>query len=170
MMVSPWLLKRSVIRLIFYNSDTNLKIELPLEQLDLMHSLCDESNPYETGGIIIGRYSDDGLTAHISEITNSPDDSIKRRSSFKRGIQGLQKKLNMLWGNRYYYLGEWHYHPNSSSFPSEHDIKQMISLSHNKKLHCPEPILIVLGGNKNKWSLNVIVIANERIISFHEEK
>ena len=82
-----------MIRLIFYNSDINLKIELPIEQLDLLHSLCDESNPYETDGIIIGRYSDDGLTAFISEITNSPDDSIKKMTSFKRGINGLKKSL-----------------------------------------------------------------------------
>ena len=43
-----------MIELILINSDTNLKIELPIEQLNILHYLCDESNPYETGGIIIG--------------------------------------------------------------------------------------------------------------------
>ncbi len=160
----------SVIRLIFYNSDINLKIELPIEQLDLLHSLCDESNPYETGGIIIGRYSDDGLTAFISEITNSPDDSIKKMTSFKRGINGLKKKLDTLWKDDLYYLGEWHYHPNSSSTPSEYDIKQMISLSKNKRLNCPEPILIIIGGNKSNWTYGVSVIFNKMIVCFYEVK
>lgn len=158
-----------MINLVLINSDTNLKIELPIEQLNILHCLCDKSNPYETGGIIIGRYSDDGLTAQISEVTNSPADSIKKKAFFKRGVRGLQKKLDMLWKDSYYYLGEWHYHPNSSSTPSHSDIDQMISLSHNLKLNCPEPILIVIGGNKNEWLLNVIVIANDKIIPFHEE-
>ena len=65
-----------VIELVFCNSDINLQIELSSEQLDLLHKLCEESNPYETGGIVIGRYSDNGVTAFIFEITNSPDDSI----------------------------------------------------------------------------------------------
>lgn len=156
-----------VIELVFYNSDTNLKIELPIEQLELLHSLCDESNPYETGGIIIGKYSDDGSTALISEIINAPDDSIKKKTYFKRGINGLQKKLDSIWGKSYY-LGEWHYHPNSSPAPSRSDIEQMISLSNNIKLHCPEPILIVIGGNKNNWLLNIIVIANDKVLYFQK--
>ena len=47
--------------MVFFNSDTHLKIELPIEQLNIMHNLCDKSNPYETGGILIGSYSDDNL-------------------------------------------------------------------------------------------------------------
>lgn len=157
-----------VIELVFYNSDTNLQIELSNEQLDLLHKLCEESNPYETGGIIIGKYSDDGLTAHISEISNSPVDSVKKKALFKRGIKGLQKRLDTLWKDGYYYLGEWHYHPNSLPNPSGSDIKQMISLSQNNKLNCPEPILVIIGGNKENWLQTVIVIAKETIISFDE--
>lgn len=156
--------------MVFFNFDTHLKIELPIEQLNIMHNLCDKSNPYETGGILIGSYSDDNFTAHISEITNSPDDSVKKKTLFKRGTNGLQIKLDTLWKDSQYYLGEWHYHPNSSPTPSRSDIEQMVSFSHDKKLNCPEPILIILGGNKDNWLLNVIVIANEKIFSFHEVK
>ena len=156
--------------MVFFNSDTHLKIELPIKQLNIMHNLCDKSNPYETGGILIGSYSGDNFTAHISEITNSPDDSVKKKTQFKRGINGLQIKLDTLWKDNQYYLGEWYYHPNSSPTPSRSDIEQMLSLSHDKKLNCPEPILIILGGNKDNWLLNVIVIANEKIVSFHEVK
>ncbi|MBE6847568.1 MAG: hypothetical protein E7503_05505 [Ruminococcus sp.] len=157
-----------VIELTLINSDANLKIELPIAQLNILHYLCDESNPYETGGIIIGKYSDDGLTAHISEISNSPADSVKKKAFFKRGIKGLQKRLDTLWKDNYYYLGEWHYHPNSMPTPSSSDIKQMISLSQNKKLNCPEPILIIIGGNREHWLQTVIVVANETIIPFYE--
>ena len=158
----------SVIELVFFNSDTNLKIELSIEQLDLLHKLCEKSNPYETGGIIIGRYSDDGLTAYVSEITNPPDDSIKKMTSFKRGVNGLQKKLDSLWKDNLYYLGEWHYHPNASSYPSEYDIKQMILLSNTKGLKCPEPILLIVGGDKDNWSYSACVILKDCVIQFYE--
>lgn len=157
-----------VIKLLFINLETNLKIDLPIDQLSILHRLCDESNPNETGGIIIGKYSDDRLTAYISEISNPPDDSVKKKTFFKRGIRGLQKRLDTLWKDSYYYLGEWHYHPDSLPTPSSSDIKQMISFSQNKKLNCPEPILIIIGGNKNHWLHNVMVIANETIIPFYE--
>lgn len=159
-----------VIELVFCNSDINLQIELSSEQLDLLHKLCEESNPYETGGTVIGRYSDNGVTAFIFEITNSPDDSIREMTSFKRGINGLQKRLDKLWKDNLYYLGEWHYHPNSLPIPSHSDIEQMISLSHNIKLNCPEPILIIIGGGNNNWLLNAMVIVNDKIFYFDESR
>lgn len=158
----------SVINLIFVNAELNLKIDLPIEQLKFVYRLCEESNPYETGGIIIGNYSNDGSTAYISEILTFPADSIKEKTFFKRGIKGLKKRLDMLWNDGYYYVGEWHYHPDSIPTPSSSDIKQMISFSQNKKLNCPEPILIIIGGTKNHWLHNVIVITNETIIPFDE--
>lgn len=160
----------SVIDLLFINTETNLKINLPDDQINILHLFCDESNPYETGGILIGKYSDDSLTAHISEISNSPNDSVKKKTIFKRGVKGLQKRLDALWKDSYYYLGEWHYHPNSLPTPSSSDIKQMVSLSQNKKLNCPEPILIIIGGNKNHWLHSVNVIANGTIYNFNVVK
>ncbi len=129
-----------------------------------MHNLCDISNPYETGGIIIGRYSDDGLTALITEITDAPDDSIYDLTSFIRGINGLQKKLDTLWRDRLYYLGEWHYHPNVSARPSITDIRQMITISKNSCLKCPEPILIIIGGNSYDWKCSVNLIIKDKYI------
>ena len=41
----------------------------------------------------------------------------------------------------------------------------MIEFSNNKKLNCSEPILVIIGGNSLKWSLNVYVYKNnEKII------
>ena len=41
-----------------------------------------------------------------------------------------------MWNQGRYYLGEWHYHPNTSSLPSGIDNNQMIKLSRDKKLIC----------------------------------
>ena len=69
-----------------------------------------------------------------------------------------------MWNQGQYYLGEWHYHPNASSLPSGIDNKQMIKLSRDKKLNCPEPILIIIGGYKDNWSINARLYVNSEEI------
>ena len=70
----------------------------------------------------------------------------------------------ILIGNYSRNLGEWHYHPNASSLPSGIDNKQMIKLSRDKKLNCPEPILIIIGGYKDNWSINARLYVNSEEI------
>ena len=52
-------------------------VKLPDQELEYIHSLCMNSYPYETGGILIGRYSDDLKWAEITTITGAPADPSK---------------------------------------------------------------------------------------------
>ena len=61
-----------------------------------------------------------------------------------------------------YYIGEWHFHPYSSPFPSATDLQTMHSLSEEEYLHCPEPILIIVGGKPSAWAYHVSVFASGR--------
>ena len=72
----------------------------------------------ETGGILVGHYSDDSRFAHITDLVPAPSDSISKRFSFQRGVRGVQRFLNQMWPKRKYYLGEWHFHPDGSASPS----------------------------------------------------
>lgn len=132
--------------------------------------LCSRSNPKETGGILIGKYSKDQSTAIITTIVPAPKNSISKHFSFLRGTKGLLKILDRSWDKGQYYLGEWHYHPNAQPNPSNQDIFQMIQLSKSEGLHCPEPILLILGGNKDKWMINIIVFVDERMIELLENE
>ena len=76
----------------------------------------------------------------------------------------MKKILDLAWDQGQYYLGEWHYHPNVSSTPSKTDKKQMIILSQDSKLKCPEPILIIVGGYQDHWNVNARVFANNQEI------
>lgn len=69
-----------------------------------------------------------------------------------------------------YYLGEWHYHPNTSAVPSSTDLKQMFILSKNNDLKCPEPILIIIGGNKSNWQISASVFFNNSYVRLALEK
>lgn len=126
--------------------------------LNSMQILCEASSPNETGGILIGHYTEDNNTAIITEFLTAPSDSDSGFTWFYRGTSGVIQKLNTIWNEkRHYYIGEWHYHPNSSSSLSNQDIKQMKSISKIKSYNCPEPILLIIGGNASLWENSVYV-------------
>lgn len=125
---------------------------------------CWNAGHYETGGILFGKYNDDLDDANILGFSTAPNDSKRGRFSFQRGIAGLQKMLHSLWQktDREYYLGEWHFHPYSSPVASSTDRQQMFAHANDRKLHCPEPIMIIIGGNPcHDWNVNIAVYTRE---------
>lgn len=160
-----WWIKQKMDNLFFQDNSQIYGINLSGEAYEQMLHYCHESDPYETGGILIGNYSLDQTTANIFRITPAPKNSKYTKSQFYRSSSGLKKILDAAWKQGQYYLGEWHYHPNALSFPSIIDKNQMMNLSHNKQLNCPEPILIIIGGYKNNWNINVrLYVNNQEII------
>lgn len=143
----------------FRDKDQKYNVYLNNTCYEQMLHYSDKSNPYETGGILIGNYSQDLTTANILQITPPPKNSILKKNSFYRASNDLEMMLDTAWEQGCYYLGEWHYHPNFYAIPSMADIKQMIDFSNNQNLKCPEPILVIIGGNKNNWDVTVSVFS-----------
>lgn len=134
--------------MIFISEDQKLTVELNISVEDQIRYYSKFANGKETGGILIGKYSDDLSKAIISLASGAPPDSTAGRTWFARGVKGLRKLLDKCHKTAgSYYLGEWHYHPFASPQPSGHDIKQMIAIARDTKYNCPEPIMIILGGN-----------------------
>jgi integrative and conjugative element protein (TIGR02256 family) len=134
------------------------KINIPHSLINEIQKLCKESLPKETGGILIGSYKENFTCASVSEILIAPPDSMAGPTWFFRGTKGVKKKLDKLWKEKKeYYLGEWHFHPNSSSNISIQDIKQMNAISNDNAYKCPEPILLIVGGTPSSWEYNCYV-------------
>ena len=146
----------------YVSDNREFTIEIDSILLEECFLECNKSSNYETGGILIGNYSDDMRTAVIRSVSKAPIDSKRGKASFKRGIKGLIDVLNKAWAESGdYYLGEWHYHPNNSSKPSRTDVQQMNELSRNRRLKCPEPILLIIGGNNIVgWNISLHVFKN----------
>lgn len=143
-------------------------VKLPNQELQHIHDLCGNSYPYETGGILIGKYSDDLKWAEITTITGAPAESKRTRCSFIRSTQGIIVKLKSEWKKQQYYLGEWHYHPNASPRPSGLDLRTMFKLSENEELHCPEPVLLIIGGSPSGWFQYIGVYTKGKEIELYE--
>lgn len=150
----------------FESLDGSYNIEINEKLYQSVLNKCRNSGDYETGGILVGSYNSDMNVAHIRSILKAPPDSRYGKMSFKRGTDGLIDILDKKWAtSNEYYLGEWHYHPNNSASPSCTDKRQMKKLAKSKELHCPEPILLIIGCNDNSsWESSVHVFTKSKII------
>ncbi|RJR45413.1 MAG: hypothetical protein C4567_03335 [Deltaproteobacteria bacterium] len=108
---------------------------------------CKNAYDHETGGILIGFYTEDMSTAVVTEASGPPSDSRRGRSWFWRGVADLKNLLARRWAlkQRTYYIGEWHYHPIFHIELSGDDLDQMHSISQDSNYHCREPIMIIVG-------------------------
>ncbi len=112
----------------------------------LQFSVC--SDRKETGGILVGFYLEAMDCALVTAVSGPPADSQCTKTWFARGVRGLQLWLERLWrtkGN--YYLGEWHAHPGAVAVPSPRDIEQMRQIASSEPYRCPEPVLLIIGGD-----------------------
>ena len=153
--------------LLFTGNNGQYNVVLPYGEYEKILKYCVEAKPCETGGILIGNYSEDCCVAIIKEATSPPIDSTHKPAKFFRGTNNLMKKLDDAWKQDCYYLGEWHYHPNSSPFPSLTDQDQMRVLSKDEKLNCPEPILLIIGESQKEWSVYMEICCNEIFIKLN---
>jgi integrative and conjugative element protein (TIGR02256 family) len=117
-----------------------------------------KANRFETGGIMVGAYSGDQRTAIVSEITGPTKDSKSGHTWFNRGVKGLKELLVRHWEIKQYYLGEWHFHPRASPAPSHQDRKQMKAIATSNQYHCPEPIMLIIGGSWESYRIAIFVL------------
>lgn len=123
-------------------------LRIPQAVIDRMIACCLASHPLETGGILVGRHISGGECADVVAASGPPLDSKQAPTWFIRGTRHLQRWLNLLWKMReQHYLGEWHYHPSASPCPSGQDMEQIRKVAKNMKARCPEPLLIIIGGD-----------------------
>lgn len=132
----------------FQSTDSRFVLSISKETVEDMTQFCRDAVNLETGGILIGRYSEDQKIAIVDEVTGPPPDSKHFLARFLRGVQGLQELLNRMWSKheKRFYIGEWHYHPLPNVNPSRDDIAQMNEIARSNQYYCPEPILFVIAG------------------------
>jgi len=133
----------------FWSSDRRFGVRMPGEVVGEMERLCLGSARRETGGILVGRYSEDLRCAEVTEISGPPEDSKQTHDWLLRGVRGLLDRLRLLWkARREYYLGDWHFHPSGDMSESPTDVSTMVAVSRSDHTDCPEPVHILAGLGK----------------------
>jgi len=148
----------------FWSKDDLFGLKLPEVRIKELLRLCGRSSPHETGGILLGRYSNALDSALVMSITKAPADSQSGRTWFVRGVRGLQSKINTMWRRKQgYYLGEWHFHPFGEPSPSDTDSSQMREIARSPQYQCPEPVLLIIGGDPPKyWTARAFIFLRGR--------
>lgn len=149
----------------FISDDQKFGVKMKRKEICRMLKICRDARDQEVGGILIGTYDLENRYALVKSISDAPCDSLQSRNWFQRGVQGLQDMLNYSWQeDRQFYLGEWHFHPYSNSQASPLDVQQMRDISLSKTSNCPEPILLILGGNPRKsWEISAYVFPRNQM-------
>ena len=150
--------------LIFRSTDERYGLRISTQIVDQLANICTESEGLETGGILVGVYTAELDCAIVTEVSGPTRDSVKRPTSFVRGVLGLQGWLNKLWKKeRHYFLGDWHFHPYVKPNPSDQDIRQTKEIALSPQYKCPEPILLIVGGDPlGELLLGTFVYAKEQ--------
>ena len=107
--------------------------------------------PNESGGFLIGCYSNNLKQLHISDYILP-----KRYNSipclFERSIDGIKEIFEKIFDRKkQYYVGEWHTHPNGSSMYSQTDLQAMIQIANHDTVNIENPILLIVSIDKNKF-------------------
>ncbi|XXY45983.1 Mov34/MPN/PAD-1 family protein [Sorangium sp. So ce269] len=133
----------------FQSSDGRFTLSLKQRQVNDLLRLSRQAGRRETGGVLVGYYNESLDCAQVTQVSKPPRDSQGSWSRFERGTEGLREWLAKLWGapKRTYYLGEWHFHPYALPEASAQDRSQMVAISKHPAYSCPEPLLLILGGD-----------------------
>ena len=137
----------------FWSADGVFGLLLTDALQEQLFARCEDAGAKETGCILIGYYKRGNSLAVVTDLPETPEDSIAGPAHFDRGTKGLRRLLKRLWRKRRYYLGEWHYHPSASPAASGQDHRQMREFAADERFRCPEPILLIVGGSKPNWAL-----------------
>ena len=96
----------------------------------------------ETGGVLVGRWSDVTSTFHVVDVLSAPEDSVFSRDLFILGTNGLTQAITDIVSRSrgaLYPLGTWHNHL-AVSGPSHIDRRAAQMLAHQQ--HIPVLLLI----------------------------
>ncbi len=131
----------------FWSEDRAFGLKVPAGALSRILELSRRAAPKETGGVLVGYYTEAQDCAVVTEVSGAPSDSKSGRNFFVRGTAGLQRWLNRLWRReRRFYLGDWHSHPGEAPLASPTDIAQLKEIAEDESCKCPEPVALLIGG------------------------
>lgn len=145
--------------IIYQTSNGRFGLILGKEPRMTMNHYCEASFPKETGGVLVGFYTEDHRYAVVKAVSGPSKDAKATETSLIQGTDGIQEWLDAVsQSSGWYYLGEWHSHPNGTPIPSRIDVRQMQEIANFKPTNCPEPVLIIVSGNPSKgWAFHPYV-------------
>ena len=120
--------------------------------------------PDETGGMLVGYWSESG-EAVITETIEGGPDAIRRPSRFEPNGEWQQERLGELYiqsGRVHTYLGDWHSHPHGVPRPSLRDRDTAKKVAATKAARAPQPLTLICSKGSGDWEWAVFCYRRRR--------
>ena len=125
-------------------------VRVPGEVLASMREMAASAKPRETGGTLVGHYSEDLREASVTRALEANIGARKQRLRFYRPSDDVDEQLARIYqesGGLTHYLGEWHTHPDATPTPSSTDLSTLRGLAKSRSVATDTPFMIILGGD-----------------------
>lgn len=116
----------------YVSEDGGIVVMVSGKCLREIHLLALRARGQETGSVLMGRSSADGMRALVERCGPIPDGSKGYPRSYMRASKGLESYYEKVFRStkgKVHYIGEWHSHPNSDVEPSGVDERTMSDIS-----------------------------------------
>ena len=121
-------------KIVHSNGSKPWSVHLHEQALSRMEEEVARHPKVETGGVLLGRMSSIARIAHVVDVIEPPEDSIRKQHEFVLGLKGLtlvlEKYSKRVKGNLYV-LGTWHNHLTCEG-PSAIDLETASNLSFSR--------------------------------------
>lgn len=122
----------------------------------VLSSLCDEADstaPRETGGIVLGYWSESTAEPVITQAIGPGPHAVHEHDRFVPDYAFHESEVARLHLQSNYslqYLGDWHSHPGSAGYLSSRDHATLCRIATSRKAKAPHPLMLILAYGP-KW-------------------
>jgi integrative and conjugative element protein (TIGR02256 family) len=138
-------------------SDLECTVRVPAEVLAAMRKVAASASPRETGGTLVGYYSEDRRIAFVTRALEAKTGARRQRKRFYRPPDDVDGQLARVYdetAGTTHYLGEWHTHPGAAPIPSPTDLFTLRGLAWSRSVASDTPFMIILGGDFGATTLS----------------
>jgi integrative and conjugative element protein (TIGR02256 family) len=110
--------------------------------------------PDETGGMLVGYWSESGDAVITGTIEGGPQ-AVRRPNCFVPDGIWQQERLDEIYirsGRVHTYLGDWHSHPIGALRPSRRDRDTAKRIAKEKEARAPHPLTVIGSTYDGQWS------------------
>lgn len=144
-----------------------LSLQLDQSLIESMEKTARNHFPNEFGGVLVGKYSEDGRTVFLKNFI-CPKKYKQSPIFFERETKFINRELKRIYEvsqGQLFYVGEWHTHPNMRPIPSLHDLKSMQKLL-AQDIKINNPLLLIIGGTKYDLNIQCYLMHQNKLIKY----
>lgn len=117
------------------------------EVLEFLRREADSAAPLETGGVLLGYWSEAPTSPVVTHALGPGPNAIHEQNRFVPDYDFHEREIARLYraaDSALAYLGDWHSHPRSPGYLSKSDCATLCRIASSRAARAPRPLMIIL--------------------------